>query len=190
MTPYEVRAFAECRVGLSPDSRRIDGHAIVFDVQSVDLGGFREIIKPEAVDRTLSEAADVRALVDHDSGKVIGRTRAGTLTLRKDARGLRVTIDPPNTTAGRDILESVARGDVSGMSFAFRALTDDWRLEDGMPIREVTDMTVSEVSIVTFPAYQATDVQVAQRSLAVFQVQQARSRIAMLQRKLRTALAR
>jgi HK97 family phage prohead protease len=164
----ERRAFGQMRAEVDA-SRRIVGYAIVFDSQSVDLGGFREIILPEAVDRTLQEALDVRALVDHDPAKIIGRTRAGTLSLRKDRTGLKAMIDAADTTYGRDILESVRRGDVTGMSFAFRTLTDDWRMEDGMPIREVSDMTISEVSIVSFPAYQQTSVDVAQRSLAAFQ---------------------
>ena len=80
----EIRTLVECRAGLSPNGHTIEGHAVVFNSLSEDLGGFREIIKPEAVDRTLREAVDVRALVNHDAGQVIGRTRAGTLTLRKD----------------------------------------------------------------------------------------------------------
>lgn len=153
----------------SDDSRLIRGHAIVFDAKSVNLGGFREIIRPEAVDRTLREALDVRAYVDHDSSKILGRTRAGTLSLRKESRGLFVTIDPPNTTVANDILESIRRGDVTGMSFGFRVLDDEWRNEDGEPVRDVLDMTISEVSIVTNPAYPQTDVSVAQRSLERFQ---------------------
>lgn len=151
------------------DSRKIRGHAIVFDTKSVNLGGFTEIIRREAIDRTLREALDVRALVDHDSAKILGRTRAGTLALRSDKRGLAIEIDPPNTTAAADILESIRRGDVTGMSFAFRTLEDDWHIEDGEPVREVLDMTISEVSVVTFPAYPSTDVQVATRSLQRFQ---------------------
>lgn len=153
----------------SDDTRKIRGHAIVFDSKSVNLGGFTEIIRKEAVDRTLREALDVRALVDHDSAKILGRTRAGTLALRSDTRGLAIEIDPPNTTAAADILESIRRGDVTGMSFAFSVITDDWHMEDGQPVREVLDMTISEVSIVTFPAYTATDVQMATRSLQKFQ---------------------
>lgn len=189
MDQLERRFVGEVRVELDA-LRKIKGYAIVFNALSQDLGGFREIIKPSAVDRTLSEALDVRALVDHDSGKVIGRTRSGTLALRKDKKGLRVEIDPANTTAGRDILESVQRGDVSGMSFSFRTLTDEWRMEDGETIREVLDMTISEVSIVSFPAYQQTSVEVAQRSLETFRKMQAGSRVEWLRKVHRTRMAR
>lgn len=168
---YERREItAELRVD-AMDGRKIRGYAIVFDSLSQDLGGFKERIMPSAVDRTLSEALDVRALIDHDSSKVIGRTRAGTLEIRKDHRGLRVMIDPPNTSAANDILESIRRGDITGMSFGFRTLEDDWHIEDGMDVRDVTDMRISEVSIVSFPAYTATDVQVATRSLKAFREQ-------------------
>jgi HK97 family phage prohead protease len=163
----ERRFIGECRVD-AVDERRIRGMAIVFDSLSVNLGGFREIIKPEAVDRTLSEGLDVRALADHDSAKVLGRTRSGTLQLRKDKRGLSVIIEPdPEISYARDLMRAVARGDISGMSFGFRVLEDDWREDPatGMPIRDVLDMRISEVSVVAFPAYEATDVVVSQRSL-------------------------
>lgn len=186
---YERRSFRECRVALT-DDKRIRGYAIVFDSYSCDLGGFREIIKPEAVDRTVKGGTDVRALVDHDSGKVIGRTTAGTLSLYKDNKGLRVEIYPPDTTAGRDIVESVSRGDISGMSFGFSVLSDDWHMEEGEPIREVTDMEIREISVVAWPAYSDTSVTVAQRSLAAFRASQKGSSIEWLKRKHRTALAK
>jgi HK97 family phage prohead protease len=186
---YERRAMGAIAMDPSGD-RRLRGYAIVFGKLSEDLGGFRERILPEAMDRTFRENLDVRALVDHDSSKIIGRMRAGTLRLQADGHGLAVTIDPPNTSAARDILESVARGDVSGMSFAFRMLTDDWHLEDGMPVREVSDMVVREVSIVSFPAYAQTSIDVAQRSLAAFNQAHPRKSIAWLKNFHRNQMAR
>lgn len=165
--PWETRYIGfEGRAEVS-DDERIRGYAIVFGVKSLDLGGFREIIRPSAVDRTLREGLDVRAYIDHDSGKVLGRTSAGTLRLMKDGHGLRVEISPPNTTVAKDLMVSIKRGDISGMSFRFRALDDEWHMEDGEPIREVTDSIIGEVSVVAEPAYPDTDVAV--RSLREFQ---------------------
>lgn len=180
-------ATGDVRVDLAED-RKIRGYAIVFDAMSVNLGGFREIIKPEAVNRTLTEALDVRALWNHDSGEVLGRTRAGTLALTKDRRGLRIEIDPPSWAKPK--LESIERGDVTGMSFAFSVLEDEWRNEDGMPVRDVTDMRISEVSIVTFPAYQQTDVSVALRSLQEFALTQKGLSVAWLEKVHRARMAR
>lgn len=192
MDNLERRAFVECRAEASDNGKKIRGYAIRFNSKSVDLGGFYEFIAPEAVDRTLSEGLDVRALVDHDSAKVIGRTRAGTLQLRKDSQGLRIEVEPdPDISYANDILRSVARGDVTGMSFGFRVIGDDWDYDEKTPIRTVTDMRISEVSIVTFPAYQATNVEVAQRSLRAFQVQNPQqNRIEWLMKWHKTRLAR
>jgi HK97 family phage prohead protease len=193
----ERRFLGECRVD-AVDERRIRGIAVAFNSLSLDLGGFKEIIKPQAVDRTLNEALDVRALADHDSAKVLGRTRSGTLQLRKEKRGLSVIIEPdPEISYARDLMRAVARGDVSGMSFGFRVLEDDWREdpETGFPVREVLDMRIAEVSIVAFPAYAATDVQVSQRSLdslREFQIARRYSNrsVAHLQRVHKARLAR
>jgi uncharacterized protein len=167
-TGWEIRRSPAAAKVDAFDGRMIRGMPIVFNSLSLDLGGFRERILPSAVDRTLREGFDVRALVDHDPSKIIGRVKAGTLSLRKDSEGLLARIDPPNTTVARDILESITRGDVTGMSFAFRTITDSWHMEEGEPIREVSDMEIQDVSIVSFPAYEATDVHVALRSLEVF----------------------
>lgn len=165
--PWETRHIGfEGRAEVSED-KRIRGYAIVFGVKSLDLGGFREVIRPSAVDRTLREGLDVRAYIDHDSGKVLGRTSAGTLRLHKDGHGLRVEISPPNTTMAKDLMVSIKRGDISGMSFRFRALDDEWHMEDGEPVREVIDSIIGEVSVVAEPAYE--DTSVAVRSLREFQ---------------------
>ena len=144
----------------------IIGYASVFDSLSEDLGGFREIVKPGAFTRTLREGADVRALVDHDPSRVLGRAKAGTLRMSVNAKGLRVEIDPPDTTAGRDILTSIKRGDVDGMSFAFRTVLDEWRMEGPVVIRELLDVDLVDASVVTYPAYPATEVGL--RSLDIY----------------------
>lgn len=180
LNDLEQRAAAD----VGADGRKIRGYAVVFNTLSADLGGFRELITPEAVDRTLRDGLDVRALVDHDPSKVLGRTKAGTLRLTKDTRGLRVEIDPPDTTAGRDVLALVQRGDVTGMSFGFAVVRPDgerFERRDGALVRLITDMTMHDVSVVTYPAYAATDVAVAQRSLQAFQAQQGQ-RIEILRR--------
>lgn len=166
---------AELRVEQADGDFRpiIRGYAIVFDSLSENLGGFREQIDPGAVERTLRERLDVRALVDHDPSKILGRTRAGTLRMHSDRVGLRVEIDPPNTSTARDIVESMRRGDVSGMSFAFRTLDDEWNMQGGVPIRTLRDMTIHDVSVVTYPAYPATEVNVALRALEKYQASRA-----------------
>jgi HK97 family phage prohead protease len=167
MSEFETRAcVGELRVEQRGLSKFLTGYAIVFDRLSEDLGGFREQIAPSAVDRTLTEKVDLRALVDHDPGKVLGRISAGTLRVEKDARGLKVQIDPPMTSAGQDIVESVRRGDVTGMSFSFRTMPDGdvWDFKTNPPTRTVLDMLVREISAVSFPAYPQTEV--AMRSLA------------------------
>lgn len=144
----------------------IVGYAAVFDSLSEDLGGFRERIKSGAFTRSIRDGADVRAFVDHDPSKILGRNVAGTLRLKPNAKGLMVEIDPPDTQAARDIRESIKRGDVSGMSFAFLTRSDEWHMEDGEAIRELLDVDLHDVSVVTYPAYPATDVAV--RSLEAF----------------------
>lgn len=164
----ERRASPAAAIADLIDDRVIKGWPILFNVLSTDLGGFKERILPEAVNRSLK--ADVMALVDHDTGKVIGRTKSGTMAMRKDKKGLGVTIEPDmEISYARDIVRAVARGDVSGMSFGFVVLEDEWHKEDGKPVRDVIDMEIMEISVVTFPAYLEADVQVAQRSLQQFQ---------------------
>jgi HK97 family phage prohead protease len=168
MSDLEIRTCdgGELRVESRGVAKIIRGYAIVFDRLSENLGGFREIITPAAVDRTLKDGVDLRALVDHDSARIIGRLSAGTLRVEKDGKGLRVEIDPPETTSAQDIVQSIQRRDVTGMSFAFRTMPDgdDWDFKTDPPTRHVTDMLIREVSVVTFPAYPSTEV--AMRSLA------------------------
>jgi len=136
---------------------QLRGHAIVFNSRS-EWMGFFEYVHPSAVDRTFAEKIDVRALWSHNPDLTIGRVSAGTTRLRKVSRALAAEIDPPRWAAGQ--IESVKRRDVSGMSFAFETVEDEWRIEDSVPARDVLDMRVFEVSGVSFPAYPATSLRV------------------------------
>lgn len=167
MHDLEIRQTTGADLGIEARgvSRVIRGYAIVFNRLSENLGGFREQVAPAAIDRTLQDGIDLRALVDHDSRLILGRLRADTLRVEKDGHGLRVEIDPPSTSVGQDIVESIRRRDVTGMSFAFRMVPngDDWDFTTDPPTRTIRDMLVREVSVVTFPAYPQTEV--ALRSL-------------------------
>jgi HK97 family phage prohead protease len=137
------------------------GHAAVFDMESQDLGGFRETIARGAFRKAIGEQQDTVALFNHDPNLVLGRTTNNTLTLREDPRGLHAEFEAPDTTFARDIRELVRRGDVSQMSFAFTVAKDDWQeRSDGSIVRRVLEVDrLHDVSLVTSPAYLQTDAQ-------------------------------
>lgn len=165
MAAPELRAAGE--------KRTIAGYAAVFNSE-VDIGGyFREVIKPGAFADSLA-SADVRALVDHDSGRVIGRSKAGTLRLTEDERGLAVEIDLPDTTDGRDIGELVSRGDIDGMSFGFRVTHDEWDESQEPNLRTIHKIELHEVSAVTWPAYADTSLALRSRDQAKDEIEEKR----------------
>jgi HK97 family phage prohead protease len=158
MDKTERRIFAidELRVEKDADKgTTLTGYAAVFDTLSVDLGGFRETIAKGTFSESLQ--GDVRALWNHDSNHVLGRTKSGTLKLAEDAKGLRVEIHPPESAA--PFVESIRRGDVDQMSFGFKTVTDEWETdENGQTTRTLLKADLYDVSPVTFPAYPATEV--------------------------------
>jgi HK97 family phage prohead protease len=155
----ETRAFKTIELRADADGPKIVGHAAVFNRLSEDLGGFREVVMPTAFERALSGKDDVRALVGHDGDKILGRLPK-TLQLEKDDVGLGVTIYPPNTTTGNDIVTSIGRGDIDSMSFGFRTIDDHWETHDGEEVRYLDSVELFDVSTVTYPAYINTDVAV------------------------------
>lgn len=140
------------------------GYAAVFNSWSEPLGWFREIIRAGAFKDSLESGADVRALVNHDTGRIIGRNKAGTLRVSEDNRGLKIEIDLPDTQDGRDLATSVTRGDITGMSFGFEVKKDRWtrNKDDELEERELLEIELFEVSAVPFPAY--PDTTLAKRS--------------------------
>lgn len=140
------------------DTPKIIGYAAKFDVLSEDLGPFREKIARGAFAESLAEKDDVRALINHDSNFVLGRTSAGTLKLSEDEIGLRVEINPPTTTFAADLIVSMERGDVDQMSFGFQVIDDEMHTENEENIRVLLRVKLFDVSVVTFPAYPQTNV--------------------------------
>jgi len=140
------------------EDRKIVGYAAKFDRESQPLGWFTEVIRPGAFAPALQDS-DVRALWNHNDDWVLGRTSAGTLTLREDEVGLWIEIDPPGTQWARDLMHSIERGDVTQMSFAFGDVTDR-RTDDGETVlRELLEIRkLYDVSPVTYPAYEDTEV--------------------------------
>lgn len=154
-----LRRKIDVRAGDS--GKTIGGYAAVFNSEA-DIGGwFREKIAPGAFSEAVK--ADVRALFDHDRGRVIGRTAAGTLRLAEDDTGLAVEIDLPDTSDGRDVATLISRGDITGMSFGFRVTKEEWDETTEPPLRTIKGVELEEVSVVAFPAY--VDTSVAMRSL-------------------------
>lgn len=142
-------------------AKTLVGYAAKYDVWSEDLGGFRERIQPGAFDKAMAEGHDVRALVNHDSNIVLGRTTAGTLRLSTDETGLRMEVDLPETQAARDLAVSVERGDIDQMSFGFMIGPggSSWDLEATPAERTITEVAeLLDVSVVTYPAYPQTEV--------------------------------
>lgn len=134
--------------------------AIPFNSLSEDLGGFREVIRPEAVDRTLRSPRNVLGLVNHDPNRVLGARQSGTLRMRKLAHGLEGEVALPDTSYAKDLILSIERGDVAGGSFSFRPTKDGDRffVRDGHVTREVIDMEFYDLSVVASPAYPTTTV--------------------------------
>lgn len=157
---------AEMRVSRAEgEPPKITGYAAVFNSLSENLGGFREQIAPGAFSEAIG-VDDVRALWNHNPDHILGRTRAKTLTLREDERGLAIEIIPPDTQLARDLMTSMERGDVTQMSFAFSVKPNgqNWGTgADGEDVRTLTNVHLYDVSPVTYPAY--TDTTVAVRNL-------------------------
>nr|DAT80775.1 MAG TPA: prohead serine protease [Caudoviricetes sp.] len=165
----EIRAIRSTPV-VNPDSRTVEGYAVVFNSQSEDLG-FYETINPAAITEDVLKRSDVFCLFNHDQDKVLARSKYGTgsLQLQLDEQGLKYTFQAPNTDIGDSLLEYLRRGDIDSSSFAFTVSTDEgsevWTTgTDGRQYREILKIdSLHDVSPVWNPAYSSTSV--SQRTL-------------------------
>lgn len=148
----------------SDGTATISGYAAVYHrednpgTQYELMPNYYERIQPGAFTRALNEGDDVRALFNHDASAVLGRSKSGTLRLSADKVGLKYEVDLPNTQLARDLAESVERGDISGSSFAFSVTPEGQKIErdkDGITYRNILETRLYDVSVVTYPAYEA-----------------------------------
>lgn len=148
------------------EERHIVGYFSVFDDEYELFPGATESVDPHAFDDALT--GDIRALINHDTTLVLGRTTAGTLKLEVDNHGLRgdILINPDDQDA-INAWARVQRGDVSQCSFGFDILDEEteWR-EDGSVHWTIKAVKLYEVSVCTFPAYQGTEVSARQAQYA------------------------
>jgi HK97 family phage prohead protease len=138
---------------------RLAGYAIRFNSLSKDLGGFRERVMPGALDAAIGSGGDIRALMDHDAGKLLGRTSVGTLRVGIDELGLWFNVDLPDTQYARDLESLVVRGDTRGMSFGFTVPRDGGERfvrENGGAVRELLRVDLKEITVTSIPAYTET----------------------------------
>ena len=153
---FEVRSTTDD----DSDYMSFRGYAAVFNSPSQPLP-FTETVLPGAFKKSLNSRNNVRMYLNHDSSMLLATTRAGTLRLQEDAKGLLVDADLPPTTVGRDLSILMQRGDVDSMSFGFSVPRGGDKYNDDGTVRELKEVRLYEVSVVTgFPAYEATSASV------------------------------
>lgn len=161
----EKRSYSfEVRAEEADGGNIITGRPIVYDSRT-DMGYFDEIIERGALDKT--DLTDVRFLVNHDLSKIpLARSRRNNgnstmqLSIDEFGMGIRVKLDTENNSEAKALYSAVQRGDISGMSFMFSINKQEWEeLESDHPTRRIKEIgSVVEVSAVTFPAYDATEI--------------------------------
>lgn len=149
-------AYSNLEIRAEGDGNTLVGYAAVFDSPSEPLP-WTEFVRRGAFAKTINDGADVRLLVDHE-GVPLARTKSGTLRISEDDKGLRVEadLDEANPDAAR-VMSALRRGDVSQMSFAFEPVKDSWSKD--RKTRELKEVKLFDVSVVTYPAYEETMVQ-------------------------------
>lgn len=180
---------AELNTRSDKDEMVIEGYFAVFNSETELWPGAYEEIAPGAFDKSLSN--DVRALINHDTSLVLGRSKAGTLELKTDSRGLWGSIKiNPNDTDAVNLYERVKRGDVDQCSFGFIIVSEETEFRDDGTVKwRLTEVDLHEVSIVTFPAYEATAVQARKKQVEQYQQRKLEQRKNQLKERLRNVKA-
>ena len=166
------------------DKKIISGYFIVFDTETELYPGVREEISPDALVGV--DLSDVKALIDHDTAKVLGRTKANTLSLSVDSKGLygEIIVNESDQEA-MNLYSRVQRGDVDQCSFGFEILNEEMiQNSDGTVKFIIKSINLYEVSVVTFPAYQETAVEARSKQIEDAQKRTLQARKDELKEKL------
>lgn len=166
------------------DKKIISGYFIVFDTETELYPGVREEVSPDALVGV--DLSDVKALIDHDTAKVLGRTKADTLSLSVDSKGLygEIIVNESDQEA-MNLYSRVQRGDVDQCSFGFEILNEEMiQNSDGTVKFIIKSINLYEVSIVTFPAYQETAVEARSKQIEDAQKRTLQARKDELKEKL------
>lgn len=183
----EVRAGHPVEIRAEGDTIKVAGYAAVFN-QEADIGGyFREVVAPGAFKNAIAND-DVVFLINHE-GLPLARTRSGTLTLKEDKHGLYMEseLDPADPEV-QSIVPKMKRGDLDKMSFGFIPQVQEWDDSGDVPVRTLKEVRLIDVSIVTTPAYDGTEIGL--RSLQAHRDNQKPQRsVATIQARARMKLA-
>lgn len=186
----QIRSLAtDLKTRAQDDGEKIiEGYFAVFNSETELWPGAYEEIDPAAFDNTLSN--DVRALINHETGLVLGRNKAGTLELKTDSRGLWGSIKiNPNDTDAVNLYERVKRGDVDQCSFGFRILSEETDFRDDGTVKwRLKEIDLHEVSVVTYPAYEATGVQARMQQVEQHEQRKMEQRKNKLKERLRNGI--
>lgn len=169
---YEIRTAdlwpdADYQLRAEPEGFTFDGYAAVYELPSARMSfpsirsgaPFREVIRAGAFTKTLAERANITLRYQHNMNSLpLASTRAGTMELTEDAHGLRVRATLPDNEWGRPVRDAIARGDIGGMSFRFKAARQEWATDEtGGNVRNLISLALDkEVSVTEFPAFPDT----------------------------------
>ena len=166
------------------DEMKIEGYFVIFNSETKLFENYYEEISDKAFKDI--DLTDIRALADHDTAKVLGRTKSQTLSLSVDDKGLfgEITINK-NDTEAVNLYERVKRGDIDQCSFGFNILdeTMDTRA-DGSTKWTITEIELFEVSVVTFPAYADTAVEARSEQMKQLEKRNLQTRKAKLKERI------
>ena len=155
--PFQKRDIKSNISMVENEGKRTINGFIPYNSRSVYMG-FYEEITPTAFNKTLKDGADVKALFDHDSSKILGRVKNDSLRLESREDGLHIECDLPETSYAADVYNLIRDGYCNTMSFGFEIINEDYSIENGREVHYLREVKLEEVSFgVTFPAYEGTD---------------------------------